>query len=153
MGSVRRLGRGESDKPHDSLQYLEPLIVSDIVAVLDVEQVQQALVWGHSLGARKAASLAELEPGRVTALVCGAGAPMPRSQEQRTQVAAMAERLKSAGGNSGRDNRSRSKRAIRRRRDVTRELSGTCRRDLGCGQGAKKMGNAFSKATEDFFAN
>lgn len=80
---IDRLGHGDSDKPHDSSEYLEPLIVSDIVAVLDAEQIDRALVWGHSMGARNAASLAELEPQRVDGVVCGAGVPLPGSPERR----------------------------------------------------------------------
>ena len=79
--AIDRLGHGESDKPHDASEYLEPLIVSDIVAVLDAEQVEHALVWGHSVGARNAASFAELEPQRVDGVVCGPGLPIPRSPE------------------------------------------------------------------------
>jgi pimeloyl-ACP methyl ester carboxylesterase len=96
--AIDRLGHGESDKPHDSLEYLEPLIVSDIVAVLDAEQVERALVWGYSMGARNAASLAELEPQRVDGVVCAAGLPLPRSPEQRAQWRAMAERIKTDEG-------------------------------------------------------
>ncbi|MFT7600107.1 MAG: pimeloyl-ACP methyl ester carboxylesterase [Acidimicrobiales bacterium] len=95
---IDRLGHGESDKPHDPLEYLEPLIVSDIVAVLDAEHVDQVLVWGHSAGARDAAALAELEPQRVAGLVCAAGVPMPRSQERSAQSVAMAERIKTDEG-------------------------------------------------------
>ena len=63
--AVARLGHGESDKPHDLAEHLEHLIVSDIVAVLDAERVDRALVWGFSMGARNAASQAVMEPTRV----------------------------------------------------------------------------------------
>ena len=96
--AIDRLGHGESDKPHDPKEYLEPLIVSDIVAVLDAESVEQALMWGHSLGAVNAASLAELEPHRVAGLVCRAGAPMPRPPERSSQIVAFAENLKTDEG-------------------------------------------------------
>jgi pimeloyl-ACP methyl ester carboxylesterase len=96
--AVDRLGHGESDKPHDPAQYLEHLIVSDIVAVLDAEKVDRALVWGFSMGARNAASLAVLEPTRVAALVCGGGGPLPGTSGRRERALAMADLVKTADG-------------------------------------------------------
>ena len=63
--AIDRLGHGESDKPHDPALYVEDLIVSDIVAVLNAERLERALVWGFSMGAVDAVSLAVLEPTRV----------------------------------------------------------------------------------------
>jgi pimeloyl-ACP methyl ester carboxylesterase len=96
--AVDRLGHGDSDKPHDPAEYLEHLIVSDIVAVLDAEQVHRALVWGFSMGARNAASLAVMEPTRVAALVCGGGGPLPGSDGRRERVLAFADLVKTVDG-------------------------------------------------------
>ena len=60
--AIDRLGHGDSDKPHDPAEYLEHLIVADIIAVLDAEDIDRAIVWGFSMGARNAASVAQLEP-------------------------------------------------------------------------------------------
>jgi pimeloyl-ACP methyl ester carboxylesterase len=90
------LGHGESDKPHDPVDYREEPIVADIVAVLDSERVDRALVWGFSMGARHAASLAVLEPSRVAALVCGGGAPLPGVEGRRERILDWAESINSA---------------------------------------------------------
>ncbi len=89
--AIDRLGHGDSDKPHDASEYVDHLIVSDIVAVLDAESVDRALVWGFSMGARNAASVAVMEPARVAALVLGGGAPMPALAGRRERVLAWAD--------------------------------------------------------------
>ena len=43
--AVDRLGHGDSDKPHETEPYDERLIVEDLLAVLDAEDAQRALVW------------------------------------------------------------------------------------------------------------
>ncbi len=63
--AIDRLGHGESDKPHDSSLYRERLIVDDLVAVLDAEDIDRAIVWGYSLGAKNAASFAVRFPAHV----------------------------------------------------------------------------------------
>jgi pimeloyl-ACP methyl ester carboxylesterase len=96
--AIDRLGHGNSDKPHDPAEYLEQSIVSDIVAVLDAERVGCALVWGYSLGARNAASLAAQEPGRVAALVCASGPPMPGTDAARQKRLDRADMVKTDDG-------------------------------------------------------
>jgi len=96
--AIDRLGHGGSDKPHDPAEYLEHLIVADIVAVLDAEGIDRAIVWGFSMGARNAASVAQLEPTRVSALVCGGGAPLPARPGRRERVLGWADMIKSDEG-------------------------------------------------------
>lgn len=96
--AIDRLGHGHSDKPHDPAEYLEQLIVADIVDVLDAERVDRALVWGFSMGARNAASLAVMQPARVAALVCGGGAPLPGSPGARERALELAELVKTVDG-------------------------------------------------------
>ena len=96
--AIDRLGHGESDKPHDPAVYEPRLIVSDIVAVLDAERVDSALVWGFSMGAENAAALAMLEPARVSALVCGGNAPVPSPAGRREQVLSAAEFVSTVEG-------------------------------------------------------
>jgi pimeloyl-ACP methyl ester carboxylesterase len=81
--AIDRLGHGESDKPHDAALYEERLIVADLVAVLDAEGIDRATMWGYSLGAKNAASLAVCFPERVAALVCGGGGPLPGTEAGR----------------------------------------------------------------------
>ena len=96
--AIDRLGHGLSDKPHDPAEYLEPSIVADIVAVLDAEHVERALVWGYSLGSRNGASLAALEPTRVAALVCCSGPPLPATAATREGYSALADAVKTDEG-------------------------------------------------------
>ena len=94
--AVDWVGHGESDKPHAAVEYREGPIVADLVAVLDAERVDRALVWGFSMGARHAASLAVLEPNRVAALVCGGGAPLPALEGRRERILGWSEAIRSA---------------------------------------------------------
>jgi pimeloyl-ACP methyl ester carboxylesterase len=96
--AIDRLGHGDSDKSHDAAEYLEHLIVSDILAVLDAESVDRALIWGFSMGARNAASVAVMEPARVAALVCGGGAPMAAMEGRRERVLAWADLIRTEDG-------------------------------------------------------
>lgn len=93
--SVDWIGHGESDKPHDPADYREAPISADLVAVLDAEQVDQALVWGFSMGSRHAATLAVMEPTRVGALVCGGGAPLAALEGRRERILGWAESIRS----------------------------------------------------------
>jgi len=96
--AIDRLGHGDSDKPHDDAEYLEHLIVSDIVAVLDAEHVDRAAIWGFSMGARNAASVAVMEPTRVAALICGGGAPTMSVDGRRERVMAWADLIRTDEG-------------------------------------------------------
>lgn len=89
------LGHGESDKSYDPADYREAPIAADLIAVLDAERVDQALVWGFSMGSRHAATLAVLEPSRVAALVCGGGAPLPGLEGRRERILGAAESIRS----------------------------------------------------------
>jgi pimeloyl-ACP methyl ester carboxylesterase len=98
--AIDRRGHGESDKPHDAALYVESVIVSDIVAVLAAEGVERAIVWGFSMGAVDAASLAILEPTAVIALVCGGDTPIPsrHGEGRQEQHLATAAAVSSAEG-------------------------------------------------------
>lgn len=62
-------GHGRSDKPHDAASYAMPLIVGDVIAVLDRLQIPAAHVVGYSLGARTGFSLIDTHPARALSLV------------------------------------------------------------------------------------
>jgi pimeloyl-ACP methyl ester carboxylesterase len=62
-------GHGRSDKPHESSAYAMPLIVGDVLAVLDELGIPAAHLIGYSLGARTGFSLIDLHPERALSLV------------------------------------------------------------------------------------
>jgi pimeloyl-ACP methyl ester carboxylesterase len=62
-------GHGRSDKPHEPSHYAMPLIVGDVIAVLDELNIPAAHVIGYSLGARTGFSLIETHPDRALSLV------------------------------------------------------------------------------------
>jgi len=69
------LGHGDSDKPHDPVNYSEERLVEHTVAVLDALGVDQCHVWGYSRGALIAAFVGWAYPERVQTLVLG-GVPI-----------------------------------------------------------------------------
>lgn len=76
--------------------YDERLIVEDLLAVLDAEGIQRALVWGFSLGAKNAASLAALHPQRVTAMVSGSVPALTRPDQSADRTRELAAKCSSA---------------------------------------------------------
>ncbi|MGP9603291.1 alpha/beta fold hydrolase [Brachybacterium sp. AOP42-E1-35] len=62
-------GHGRSGAPHDPAVYTQQVLVADLLAVLDAEELGRAALMGYSLGARIALSAALAHPGRVTRLV------------------------------------------------------------------------------------
>ncbi|MGO2633644.1 MAG: alpha/beta fold hydrolase [Galactobacter sp.] len=66
-------GHGRSDKPHDVEAYTPELMVSDVLAVLDAEGIESAIVVGYSMGARVAWQLVEHHPERVIAFAALGG--------------------------------------------------------------------------------
>lgn len=61
-------GHGRSGKPHDADAYRMPLVVGDVLAVLDAEGIPSAAVAGYSFGARVGFALAAAAPERVERL-------------------------------------------------------------------------------------
>jgi pimeloyl-ACP methyl ester carboxylesterase len=83
-------GRGRSDKPQDVAQYRMPLLVSDVVGILDALDIERAHVVGHDWGSAVAWFVASLHPSRVDHLVdiCfGNPAAAPRLTLQSLQRA------------------------------------------------------------------
>lgn len=70
--TVDPLSHGLSDKPHDSSAYRLPDVAADLIAPLDAEGIEKAVLWGYSWGAFLAAVAASEFPGRVSALIVGA---------------------------------------------------------------------------------
>jgi pimeloyl-ACP methyl ester carboxylesterase len=69
--TVDPLGFGGSDKPHDPGAYTFDARTDHLLAVLDAEKVERAVMWGYSFGAMQVEAFATREPDRVEALVLG----------------------------------------------------------------------------------
>jgi pimeloyl-ACP methyl ester carboxylesterase len=69
--AVDPLGFGRSDKPHDPAAYGFDSRVDHLLAVLDAEEVERAVMWGYSFGGMQVEAFAQREPSRVEALVMG----------------------------------------------------------------------------------
>ncbi len=69
--AVDPLGFGKSDKPHDVDAYDLDGQVTDMIAVLDEVGIEEAVVWGYSMGCVLATALATQHSDRTAALVVG----------------------------------------------------------------------------------
>lgn len=79
-------GFGHSDAPEEIEAYALPVVLEDVVGILDHLEVPSARVVGHDWGAALAWGLAALQPDRVERLVAlsvGHPAAFPGSMEQR----------------------------------------------------------------------
>jgi len=66
-------GHGRSGKPHASEAYRMPLVLADILAVLDAVEAPAAHLFGYSFGARAGFSLVDSHPERVLSLISAGG--------------------------------------------------------------------------------
>jgi pimeloyl-ACP methyl ester carboxylesterase len=66
-------GHGRSDKPPHAHSYSMQLLASDVLAVLDNEQICQTAFFGYSMGARIGFGLGLYAPQRFNAMVLGGG--------------------------------------------------------------------------------
>ena len=69
--AIDNRGHGKSDKPHDPDAYQPRRMVDDAVALLDRLDVDSAIWFGYSMGARIGAFAALRRPARLNALVLG----------------------------------------------------------------------------------
>ena len=76
-------GHGRSDYPSDAGQYSVELTVGDMVAILDAEDVDRAILIGHSMGGYLSLELQRTHPGRVAALVLVGTGPGYRRDDTR----------------------------------------------------------------------
>ncbi len=63
------LGHGRSDRPDDPLVYSMTAFGEQVVALLDDQEIQRAVIGGTSLGANVALEVAAIAPERVRALL------------------------------------------------------------------------------------
>jgi len=73
-------------------------MVSDLVAVLDQEEISTVSAWGFSFGVQHVTDLASVAPSRVRSLICGSGDLRPPRDEELANVSALAEILRAPGG-------------------------------------------------------
>ena len=66
-------GHGRSGKPHETEAYRMPLVLADILAVLDAVEAPAAHLFGYSFGARAGFSLADSHPERMLSLISAGG--------------------------------------------------------------------------------
>jgi pimeloyl-ACP methyl ester carboxylesterase len=63
------LGHGKSDRPRDMWRYSMPLFATQVVALLDHLEIDEAVVGGTSLGANISLEVASLAPDRLRGMV------------------------------------------------------------------------------------
>ena len=66
-------GHGRSAKPHETEAYRIPLVLADILAVLDAVEAPAAHLFGYSFGARAGFSLADSHPERMLSFISAGG--------------------------------------------------------------------------------
>jgi pimeloyl-ACP methyl ester carboxylesterase len=66
-------GHGRSGKPYEPEAYRMPLVLADILAVLDAVDAPAAHLFGYSFGARAGFSLADSHPERMLSLISAGG--------------------------------------------------------------------------------
>jgi pimeloyl-ACP methyl ester carboxylesterase len=66
-------GHGRSGKPHETEAYRMPLVLTDLLAVLDAVDAPAAHLFGYSFGARAGFSLADSHPERMLSLISAGG--------------------------------------------------------------------------------
>jgi pimeloyl-ACP methyl ester carboxylesterase len=71
-------GHGLSGKPHDPQAYSPQLMTSDIIAVLDDLNVEQAHFWGYSMGGIIGFQLPRYYPTRFCSYIIGGMSPYPQ---------------------------------------------------------------------------
>lgn len=76
-------GHGQSDSPHDPAAYSEAATIGDMVALLDAQGVEQAVIGGLSLGGYMALAFHLAHPERVKALMLFDTGPGYRKDEAR----------------------------------------------------------------------
>lgn len=71
-------GHGASDKPHKRTAYVWPVMVTDVLAVLDDLELIRATFWGYSMGGGIVLGVAQHAPERVRALIVGGASAYAR---------------------------------------------------------------------------
>jgi 2-succinyl-6-hydroxy-2,4-cyclohexadiene-1-carboxylate synthase len=98
---VDLIGHGQSASPSDAARYALELCVPDLLAILDVLDLQRANVLGYSMGGRVALRLAIEAPERVSMLLLESASPgIEDAQERAARIRSddmLAERIERDG--------------------------------------------------------
>ena len=70
-------GHGDSDKPYDADAYDQKTMASDVIAVLDAENIDRAHYMGYSMGGSIGFAIAESFADRFHSLIIGGMHPYP----------------------------------------------------------------------------
>jgi pimeloyl-ACP methyl ester carboxylesterase len=86
-------GHGGSGKPHDPAVYGDPLMLGDVLAVMDAAALERVDLMGYSMGGAIALALMARFPERFTSVIVGgAGLPVGKQNPQlRAAIAAALE--------------------------------------------------------------
>jgi pimeloyl-ACP methyl ester carboxylesterase len=97
-------GHGKGDCPEDPAEYSIPLTVGDMLAILDAEDIERAVLVGHSMGGYLSLEFHKAHPERVAGLVLVGTGPGFRKDEARdgwNQVCDRYEHILSTKGFDG----------------------------------------------------
>jgi pimeloyl-ACP methyl ester carboxylesterase len=83
---IDQRGHGQSDKPHDSKAYSLEKRLGDVTRVLDHLGVEQASLFGYSMGGWLAFAMAVYFPERIASLIIGGAHPFYESFDPFTAV-------------------------------------------------------------------
>ena len=73
-------GHGDSDKPHNPDAYSSTNMGVDLVNVLDACQIDQAHVYGYSMGGGMAMQMAKMHPERLRTMITGGASPVQATE-------------------------------------------------------------------------
>ncbi|KAF2215719.1 hypothetical protein CERZMDRAFT_34861 [Cercospora zeae-maydis SCOH1-5] len=76
------IGYGLSDKPHDVKCYAMDRISTDLISILDAEDLTQVLTLGHDFGALVSSKLLTYHPERISGLITLGTTHVPPSRER-----------------------------------------------------------------------
>ncbi len=94
MAVLDPLGHGASAKPHEPAAYSPAEITAHVLAVMDAQGFESAVLWGYSRGGIVASQFAAAHPERVSALILGGSAALVGIDPAATPpVDAMADAL------------------------------------------------------------
>jgi pimeloyl-ACP methyl ester carboxylesterase len=85
-------GHAETESPEDPAQYSEALTIADMLGLMDMLEIEKAVVGGLSLGGFMSLAFELAHPERVRALLLCDTGPGYRSDEARAKWNRMAER-------------------------------------------------------------
>ena len=91
--AIDQLGHGQSDAPADPIRYGAGACADDVIALLDVLEIDRAILLGYSMGGRLAMHVADRHPDRLSALVLESASPGISTPEERAARLASDEKL------------------------------------------------------------